>query len=937
MAKIHGRNVYRRADAEVAMVQEICKFVDSIHQDAHSEITEDFKRHTEAYSVSVERQMLTPPTGAVSNLGVQCATKPWHQMQGADHLLPLPWLPYHLIPPRTPIPKLVRVGDLLVTFERSTLDGKGLGVYESLSIPALLPVWERGLIYTCKGHFRDPANQALQALLLRMIACTSPGMVRVLQIDPVGVGNSFTFLQGLPEAIRGPMAWHEPRQIAEQLELATEAMGVTIQQRLGDASSIEEYNRRPNVVPEPYRIVAVANFPCGFDDRMCRQLQKLLENGPRAGVLVFMTFDLGTPLPHGIDAGELLRFAQVLDLACKDACDTPFFWIRLPGRPNYVPNRAFGDSTVHIDYYPPPSEVVEAISTAMQGTQREIDQVQVPLSICVPEDINTWWTGDIADGIVVPIGLSGGTPIHFALGGPNSTHHAFIGGATGKGKSVLLHVVIMAICARYSPDDVQLYLLDFKSGVEFQAYKSLAHAKVVAIEGEPELGLSVLIALAQELRIRGEKFRSTGANNIGEYRRVRPDDRMPTILLLVDEYQVMFQRKGSFSAECSQLLHTLVSQGRSQGIHVVLSSQTLSDLESATRDQLQTRIALFMSEKESFNVLSNNNGAANSLTRPGEAIYNSQLGAVGANRTLQVAYADKNAADQFVKAVNELVVTRRLQGRIPLIRDGSLDAHIQANQALIAPQNGRRKYVDLFIGEPVALREGDFAITLMEQSRQNVLVVGNDEGHSVRILFAMLLSLAVQVPPNTFRIRVLNLTNVNSDFHDHFSLLESLPQKVQIGGRRDIVQFIEEAHSECVRRDTEGNWSSGEILVIFGAQRARDLQREGHRDQPATSKLKEILVKGPDLACHVVLAVDNLDSLSRILEKKDRSEFSWRIATQGSDIAETVARREMQYNIKDKYALVAWLDEPGAPEKVKTYSASIFQHYHERFEQGTKS
>ena len=55
-------------------------------------------------------------------------------------------------------------------------------------------------------------------------------------------------------------------------------------------------------------------------------------------------------------------------------------------------------------------------------------------------------------------------------------------------------MLITNLALRYSPDEVELYLVDFKKGVEFKAYAraGLPHARVVAIESEREFGLSVL-------------------------------------------------------------------------------------------------------------------------------------------------------------------------------------------------------------------------------------------------------------------------------------------------------------------------------------------------------------------------------------------------------------------------------------------------------------
>ncbi len=82
---------------------------------------------------------------------------------------------------------------------------------------------------------------------------------------------------------------------------------------------------------------------------------------------------------------------------------------------------------------------------------------------------------------------------HLRLG-EGVRQHVLIAGKTGSGKSSLLHTIITAGAARYSPDQLQYFLLDFKKGVEFKVYadSGLPHARVIGIESEREFGRSVL-------------------------------------------------------------------------------------------------------------------------------------------------------------------------------------------------------------------------------------------------------------------------------------------------------------------------------------------------------------------------------------------------------------------------------------------------------------
>src|SRR5262249_12547447 len=144
----------------------------------------------------------------------------------------------------------------------------------------------------------------------------------------------------------------------------------------------------------------------------------------------------------------------------------------------------------------------------------------------------------------------------------------------------------------------EVYLIDFKKGVEFKVYAALElpHAKVIAVESEREFGLSVLQRLDARLKARGDRLRDPGVPDLsGDRAADDGKNPMPRILLIVDEFQEFFVEDDKIAQEVSLLLDRLVRQGRAFGIHVNLGSQSLGGAYSLARStigQMAVRIAL---------------------------------------------------------------------------------------------------------------------------------------------------------------------------------------------------------------------------------------------------------------------------------------------------------------------------------------------------------
>ncbi len=278
-----------------------------------------------------------------------------------------------------------------------------------------------------------------------------------------------------------------------------------------------------------------------------------------------------------------------------------------------------------------------------------------------------------------------------------------------------MHVIIASLAVRYSPTELQLYLIDFKKGVEFKEYATadLPHARVVAVESEREFGLSVLEGLNTELERRGELFRAEGVNSISDYRK-ETSVTLPRLLLLVDEFQEFFSEEDNLASRASLLLDRLVRQGRAFGMHVLLGSQTLAgsySLARSTIDQMAVRVALQCTDADSRLILSDENGAARLLGRPGEAIYNAENGLYEGNQLFQTAWITSEQRSELLAQIKRKAEAAGVQRTMPLIVfEGNEPADIRRNSVLEQIIEGRSSTqiagpAPAFVGEPIAIKE----------------------------------------------------------------------------------------------------------------------------------------------------------------------------------------------------------------------------------------
>lgn len=172
---------------------------------------------------------------------------------------------------------------------------------------------------------------------------------------------------------------------------------------------------------------------------------------------------------------------------------------------------------------------------------------------------------------------------------------AYLMGASGSGKSTLLHALITGIIGRYHPDDVELWLADFKMA-EFSQYVDPMppHVRYILLDESPELVFDLLNRLTEEMMERQRFFMQH--RSIKKVEDVPRELRhMPIIFVILDEFSIMSQAIADVPAYKLKL-QNLLAKGRALGIKFLFSSQQFTTgttgLTPTAKAQVQSRIAM---------------------------------------------------------------------------------------------------------------------------------------------------------------------------------------------------------------------------------------------------------------------------------------------------------------------------------------------------------
>lgn len=633
----------------------------------------------------------------------------------------------------------------------------------------------------------NKAEARLNQLVVDMLLSLPSRSINIHFVDLAFSAQASFLTRNLDEKIYGKLIsssndWnHLKDSLREKMAKALEEYG-----------DVAKYNDSKNRVVVPYDVVVINDYQKCVNEMS--DLDALFENGHKGGIYFILMNNLDFKSDRDIDSLMALKdFYQVLEaenfgnyskdafIRCTPILDNP---ILAKACFNYINEGAELPqvAVASVDYDKILSKGFETIDKAM----------------------------------VIPVGSSeNGELVDFTI--DTVSHiHCFIIGQSGTGKSVFLHDVIIGAMAKYSPDELELYLMDFKiGGVEFNRYRNEKHVKALLVDNSDiQITLEILRDISNKMRERGKQLRASGVSNIVEYNQVNPTKKMPRIVFIADECHVMFPTMNSKDTklyrEISEILQKIAKEGRSQGVHLVLATQTIAqaDISSEILNNISDFYLLKCSPSDSERLVRGSVDTTSGL-KTGQVLHHD----IDHDVVFKSTYLPTSQTLEIIKKINDKTKASKNE-QFYFVGSQIFEIDDEVKNLLIEKGDA------ISFGRSIDTKMEPVVIPLRNEYADNVMLFGiNDEEQVSRTTMASIKSL--RISNKNIKIKVINC--LSAEQRNTTKMLNDWENKgeIELLNPQNCGGELVNIANSIMERTAEPT-----VLYILGQERFRELRMD---------------------------------------------------------------------------------------------------------------
>lgn len=649
---------------------------------------------------------------------------------------------------------------------------------------------------------KELAAELFRSVLTRVMRFLPLGTAEMIFIDPVDRGKNLGKLMNLTDSGKGELCscYVDSNDIGKALsDLSSHITQVIQKCAAAECKDIFEYNEnRPVDQQLSRKFLVIFDYPKNLEYRALEQLRGIIDQAAVCGVSVFLCRNQDEELER--EAKELAENAlsgfekilvqnnQIKAVSGEEI--SPLGIVAAPAAPEFFVGMRESYSSAPV----------------FDNSFHSIFSADA-----LPE------SRDCTEKLLLPFAIDErGELVSFELNTKNCPH-GFISGGTGSGKSSVLHMIIASALMHYRPQDLELWLVDYKIN-EFSLYANNCpkHIRYVIYDKSEEISYDFIRQLNEELEYRQRLFKETGVSGYPAYIHQecykydsRKGEKLPRILVIIDETHNL-SNVAADDPELKNTVNKLFAELRAYGINLLLADQSsrsgLGGFAPNTADQISTRIALRNSPDEIRTTLRINQTTeelrmlieitADKNTEAGTLLFQNADSQIVQLKNIFFNTKDRKTLPALVNAVNHKYQDFERnhdfyydKGRSYMEKKKVMDFEEKY------PRNPRLEGQRFYIGTPLGIRHCFYMnLDPSNVSGENVLIVGPN--HEMK--YALINAVGASASRYGYTTTILGSTK-STIYAQYPDLFEDIGNKKGITAFSKVCHYIGEKADMIVR------------------------------------------------------------------------------------------------------------------------------------------
>jgi S-DNA-T family DNA segregation ATPase FtsK/SpoIIIE len=501
------------------------------------------------------------------------------------------------------------------------------------------------------------------------------------------------------------------------------------------------------------------------------------------------------------------------------------------------------------------------------------------------KDKTLWFSGSVGHQIKMPIGKSKSTEglEYLSFNTKDGLSNALLCGGVGSGKTNLLKSIITSAAMTYSPEQMEMYLIDLKNGAGFSIFEAqrLPHVKLFAFSAENELINDVFENLRLEMDRRYEQYSKFNIDNLAD---VYKDDRLAATapkrtLVVIDEFGSLSATGDDFLDIIFMNILAIVQRGRAMGINLLLATQNFSNIKHSSFwqavTQIPTRIILKSSPEAAQSILAMSNTSSKEITRIGEGFINFNYGEInadGGNQFFKSYLLDNDDLLPLLEEIRTEADLRKFNLKPSIFLDSSKEAIFSSNENLLHGHSAdevqfKKNGISCWIGESFLMGGSthfhfDWKINNKSYD-QNILISGNEREYSLQALFSLASSISYGVPDSNVSIKWIIPFDEDLKKDLGLDILANLIPDNEIFSEKELETVLRSLNNIRIER-TESEQNKFPIIVFMPGLEKFVALHKNSGTEDLLSIFLGLLNSGSSQGIYFVCEINKATSISKL-------------------------------------------------------------------------